>query len=76
MLAVPPRRDVLRSSRGLILAGFLLLLTSWGLIFAMVLHLIPSPLWLSAVTFFGSVGGLFLGVLGAALYVAENRHPE
>ncbi|MDD4903152.1 MAG: hypothetical protein PHX77_01460 [Candidatus Bipolaricaulis sp.] len=42
----------------------------------MVLHLIPSPLWLSAVTFFGSVGGLFLGVLGAALYVAENRHPE
>ncbi len=50
-----------------------LLLTACGLAFAMVMHAIPSPLWLSFVTYFASIGGLFLGVIGAAMYFGERR---
>lgn len=39
----------------------------------MVLRAIPSPLWLSFVSYFASVAGLFLGVIGVAMYVGERR---
>lgn len=42
----------------------------------MVLRAIPSPLWLSFVSYFGSVAGLFLGVIGVAMYVGERRRQD
>jgi ABC-type transport system involved in cytochrome c biogenesis permease component len=38
--------------------------------------MIPSPLWLSILTYFVCVGGLFLGAIGVAVYVGERRRSD
>jgi hypothetical protein len=42
----------------------------------MVLGVIPKPLWLSIVAYVAMVVGLFLGLMGSALYVGERRRRD
>jgi len=64
---------MLKSPLRLILIAFFLLVVGVAIPFLMVLGVIPSALTLSVVAYGSSVGGLFLGILGAALYVGEHR---
>lgn len=65
MIRIPPL--------GLILIGFLLSLTGVILPFLMVIHLIPSTFFLNFFAYGISVTGLFLGIIGASLYVRGSR---
>lgn len=63
---------VLNANR-LVVVGFCLVLAGAVLPFLMVIRLLPSPLWLSVVSYASSVTGLFLGVIAAAMIYAERR---
>lgn len=58
---------------GLILIGFFLVLMGVILPFLMVIHLIPSTFFLNFLAYGSSLTGLFLGVIGASLYIREGR---
>lgn len=58
---------------GLILIGFLLVLGGVVLPFLMVIQLLPSTFFLNFFSYGISVLGLFLGVIGASLYVRGSR---
>ena len=62
--------------RSLIIIGFFLVLTGAVLPFLMVIRLVPSTYLLNFISYGASIGGLFLGIIGAANYVRshENRH--
>ena len=60
----------------LTLVGFGLVLAGAVLPFLMVIHVLPSPLWLSVVAYASSVSGLFLGIIGAAMIYAERRRDD
>lgn len=53
--------------------GFVLVLLGFVLPFLMVLRVIPSTIFLSFLSYAASVAGLFLGLIGAALYVRTYR---
>ena len=53
--------------------GFVLVLIGFALPFLMVVRIIPSSLILSFISYAASVIGLFLGLIGAALYVRTYR---
>jgi len=61
------------SPLGLIFIGFLLSLTGVVLPFLMVAHIIPSTFFLNFFAYSASLGGLFLGVIGASRYIRENK---
>ncbi len=63
------------SSRALkiILVGFLLVLVGFVGPVLMVLRLVPASLTLSFISHTASVGGLFLGLAGGAMYVGERQ---
>jgi len=63
----------LRSPWSLIALGFILVMLGCLGPFLMVLHVIPSTFFLNFVSYVASVLGLFLGVLGAALYARSKR---
>lgn len=65
MIRIPPW--------GLILIGFLLALTGVILPFLMVIHLIPSTFFLNFFSYGASLTGVFLGIIGASLYVRGSR---
>jgi hypothetical protein len=65
MIRIPPW--------GLILIGFLLALTGMILPFLMVIHLIPSTFFLNFFSYGASLTGMFLGVIGASLYVRSRK---
>ncbi|HEX9840195.1 MAG TPA: hypothetical protein VGA72_12650 [Anaerolineales bacterium] len=65
MIRIPPW--------GLILIGFLLALTGMILPFLMVIHLIPSTFFLNFFSYGASLTGVFLGIIGASLYVRGSR---
>ena len=54
--------------------GFVLVLTGFVLPFLMVIRVVPSNLFLSFISYAASVAGLFLGLIGAALYVRTYRN--
>ena len=54
--------------------GFVLVLTGAVLPFLMVIRVVPSNLILSFLSYAASVAGLFLGLIGAALYVRTYRN--
>ena len=58
---------------GLILIGFLLVLTGMVLPFLMVIKLVPSTFFLNFFSYGASFTGLVLGVIGASLYVRGSR---
>jgi hypothetical protein len=57
----------------LILIGFVLVLFGAVAPFLMVIKLIPSSFILNFLSYGASVLGLFLGLIGAALYVRTHR---
>ncbi len=67
---------MLKSSFRLLLLAFILLVVGVVLPFLIMLGVIPSALTLSMVAYGSSVSGLFLGILGAALYVGEHRRRD
>ena len=62
----------------LFFAGLFLVLAGVVLPFLMVIGVLPSSLWLSFVSYFSSVAGLFLGVLSVAAMVGnrKRRHEQ
>ena len=56
-----------------IFIAFLMVLMGAVLPFLMVIRVFEASLWLSFLSYIISVGGLFLGVVGAANYV-RDRH--
>lgn len=57
----------------LILLGFLLCLSGVVLPFLMVIRVLESTFFLNFLSYTVSILGLFLGIIGAAYYVRENR---
>jgi hypothetical protein len=57
----------------LILIGFLFVVAGVVLPFLMVLRIVPSTFFMNFFSYGISVIGLFLGIIGAALYVRGNR---
>jgi vacuolar-type H+-ATPase subunit I/STV1 len=63
-----PRRPVY-----MILFGFALVLLGAFLPFLMVMRIIPSTFFLNFFSYGVSIVGLFLGLIGSALFVSYNR---
>ena len=57
----------------LIVIGFVLVLLGFVLPFLMVVRVLESTLFLNFLSYGASVGGLFLGLIGAAMYVRIRR---
>lgn len=57
----------------MVLIGLLLSLAGIALPFLMVIHAIPSTLFLNFFSFTASMAGLILGIIGASLYVRIHR---
>jgi hypothetical protein len=65
MIRIPPG--------ALILIGFLLVVAGMVLPFLMVIHLLPSTFFLNFFSYGASLTGLFLGIIGASLYVRGSK---
>jgi predicted benzoate:H+ symporter BenE len=59
--------------RNYILLGLVLVLLGAILPFLMVMQVIPSSLALNFISYIASVLGLFLGIIGASMYIRQNR---
>lgn len=57
----------------MILVGFLLVLLGFVLPFLMTLHIVTPTYFLSFLSWGSTVGGLFLGLIGAANYVGSQK---
>jgi len=57
----------------LIVIGFFMVLTGAVLPFVIVIGLLPSTFLLNIIAFAASTAGIFLGVIGVAMDVAEHR---
>ena len=57
----------------LIVIGCVLVLLGFVLPFLMVVRVLESSLFLNFLSYGASVGGLFLGLIGAAMYVRIRR---
>ena len=62
-------------ARFIILAVFLLLIGA-VLPFLMVIRVVESSFFLNFVSYIASVGGLFIGVLGIAMYVGKTKNEK
>ena len=60
------------SPRLMIIIAFLMVLMGAVLPFLMVIKVLPASLLLSFISYGVSVGGLFLGIVGAAHYVRDR----
>ncbi len=60
----------------LILVGFVLVLTGAVLPFLMVIRVVEPTFFLSFLSYGASVSGIFLGVLGSAMYVRIHRRDD
>ena len=57
----------------MILIGLLLSLLGIALPLLMVIHIIASTFFLNFFSFFSSMAGLILGIVGASMYVRQHR---
>ncbi len=57
----------------LFFAGLLLVVAGAVFPFLMVIRVLPASMWLSFVSYFCSVTGLFLGLISAATMYSERR---
>jgi membrane associated rhomboid family serine protease len=57
----------------LIALGFLFVFIGFLVPFLMVIGILPAGFILSIISYLASVGGLILGVIGAAFYVRERN---
>ena len=60
-------------SKRLIALGFILVTLGMILPYLMVIQAVPTGYFLSFLSYASTTGGLFLGLIGAATYVKENR---
>lgn len=63
-----------KSPRAVIAVGFVLVLFGFVAPFLMVLHVIEPSFALSFLSHAASVSGLFLGLIGSALYIRTRRN--
>lgn len=61
-------------SNRLFLIGFLCVLAGAVLPFLMVMRILPSTFFLNFFSFIVSVVGIFLGVIGVAMYVGKTKY--
>lgn len=59
--------------RNIVLLGLVLVLLGAILPFLMVMGILESSFFLSFFSFASSVAGLFLGIIGASMYIRKNR---
>jgi len=57
----------------LILIGIVLMLIGWVFPFLMVLQVIESSFALNFLSYIAQISGLFLGIIGAAMYVRFKK---
>ncbi len=57
----------------LIVVGFFLVLAGMILPFLIVMHVLPSTILLNFLAYGVSISGVFLGIIGVAMYVGEER---
>ena len=57
----------------IILIGFVLVLAAWVLPLLMVLRLVQSTFLLNFLAYAAGVAGLFMGIIGASMYVRTNK---
>ena len=57
----------------IILIGFVLVLAAWVLPLLMVLRLVQSTFLLNFLAYTAGVAGLFMGIIGASMYVRTNK---
>jgi membrane associated rhomboid family serine protease len=60
----------------LILIGFLLVLFGFVTPFLMVLGVVKSTFALNFISYGASIGGLFMGLFGAAMYTRSQRSQD
>jgi hypothetical protein len=65
----------MRANR-LIVIGFFLALAGAVVPFLIVIRLLPSTFLLNFLAFAASITGVFLGVIGVAVYVGEQRRQD
>ncbi len=73
MLVVPMNTDNNRNVNIMLAVGFVLVIAGAALPFLMVQQILKSTLFLNFLAFAISVSGLFLGIIGAAMYVRVYR---
>lgn len=61
------------SPKRLITIGFLLVLFGFAAPFLMVMNILESTFLLNFLSYGASLGGLFMGIIGAAWYVRISR---
>lgn len=61
------------SPRTMIVVGILMMVVGWLLPFLMILQVLGSTFFLNFLSFTLSTAGLFLGMIGAALYYRQRR---
>ncbi len=59
-----------------IVIGFFMVLIGAVLPFLIVMRFVPSTFLLNFVAYFSSVIGIFLAILGVAMYVGEERRKQ
>jgi len=64
---------LMNSPRLLLSLGLILLFSGWIIPLLMVMHVIPSTFTLNFLGWMFSVGGLFLGFVGAAIWVKTKK---
>jgi hypothetical protein len=57
----------------IILFGFMLVVLGFVIAVLMTIRIIEPSLFLGLVSYLSSFGGLFLGIMGTALYVRDER---
>jgi membrane associated rhomboid family serine protease len=60
----------------IILIGFILVVVGVIIPFSIILEILPSTFFLSFVAYMSSIGGLLLGIIGAALYHREDERED
>ncbi|MBE0408984.1 MAG: hypothetical protein IBX69_04550 [Anaerolineales bacterium] len=60
----------------IIVFGFVLVLLGFILAFLMTIGIIAPTFLLGLVTYLSSFGGLFIGIMGSALYVRDRRRQD
>lgn len=62
----------MQRTKGQMLIGGTLLVFGWLVTFAMVLELIPSPIWLNMVAYGVTLVGFMIGIIGVVSHIRIN----
>ena len=73
MLVVPMKLEDEKQPLRLILVGFVLVTVGMVLPFLMVMGVVKSTFLLNFISYGSSVSGIFLGIIGGAMYVRQSQ---